>query len=171
MAAPTNTTWINWSDGTRTCPEGTRTSFPYIACSSFHPKTSPPTRCSAGSGPALRTAPPAFQHLVIFGQHGISATLRALLAEFGLTLEQVPTLVMVEAPAVSTVHTMALAQGDEAGKVVEREPWQTVLSLVEGAVERGEKAVELASMDEVNSRTLGNGPLPEVVARVLARLS
>lgn len=53
-----------------------------------------------------------FQHLMIFGQHGISATLKALLAEFGLTLEQVPALAMLTTPAVSTVHTMALAQGD-----------------------------------------------------------
>ena len=112
-----------------------------------------------------------FQHLVIFGQHGISATLKALLAEFGLTLEQVPVLVLVEAAAVSTVHAMVLAQGDEAGKVVEQEPWQTVLSLVEGVVDRGEKAVELASMVEVKSNPMGGGPLPEVVARVLARLS
>ncbi len=112
-----------------------------------------------------------FQHLMIFGQHGISATLKLLLAEFGLTLEPVPVLVLFTTPAVSTVHTTALAQGNEADKLVEHEPWQTVLSLVEGVVDRGEKAVELASMAEVKSRPLGNGPLPEVVARVLARLS
>ena len=112
-----------------------------------------------------------FQHLVIFGQHGISATLKALLAEFGLTLEQVPALALLATPAVSTVHTIALAPGDEAGKVVGHEPWQSVLSLVEGVVDRGEKAVGLASMAEVNSLPLGGGPLPEVVARVLARLA
>ena len=112
-----------------------------------------------------------FQHLVIFGQHGISATLKALLAEFGLTLEQVPALALLTTPAVSTVHTIALAPGDEAGEVVGYEPWQSVLSLVEGVVDRGEKAVGMASMAEVNSRPLGGVPLPEVVARVLARLS
>ena len=112
-----------------------------------------------------------FQHLVIFGQHGISATLKGLLAEFGLTMEQVPALALLTTPAVSTVHTIALAQGDEAGKAVGHEPWQTVLSLVEGVVDREEKALELASMAEVKSHLLGGGSLPEVVARVLARLS
>ena len=112
-----------------------------------------------------------FQHLVIFGQHGISATLKALLAEFDLTLEEVPTLALVWAPAVATVHTLPLASGDPAEDRDGIEAWQTVLNLVEGVADREEKAVELASMAEVKSHPLGNGPLPEVVARVLARLS
>ena len=112
-----------------------------------------------------------FQHLMIFGQHGISATLEALLAKFGLSLEQVPALVLFTTPAVSTVHTTALAQGNEADKLVEHEPWQTVLGLVEGVVDRGERAIDLASMADVKSNPLGGGSLPEVVARVLARLS
>ena len=112
-----------------------------------------------------------FQHLTIFGQHGISATLRGLLAEFGLTLEQVPALAVLTTPAVSTVHSIALAQGAEAGEVAEGELWQTVLSLVEGVVDRGEKAVELASMAELKSYPLSSGSLPEAVDRVYARLS
>ena len=112
-----------------------------------------------------------FQHLVIFGQHGISATLKALLAEFALTLEKVPVLALVEAPAVSTVYTIALAQGPEAGKATGNEPWQTVLSLVEGVADGGEKTAKLASKVEVESHPLRGGSLPEVVARVLARLS
>ena len=112
-----------------------------------------------------------FQHLVIFGQHGISATLKALLAEFGLTLDQVPALALLATPAVATVYTIALARGDEAGNGVGHEPWQSVLSLVEGVVDRGERAVGLASMAEVESHPLGGGCLRELVARVLARLS
>ena len=112
-----------------------------------------------------------FQHLTIFGQHGISATLKVLLAEFSLALEQVPALVLFEAPAVSTVHTIALAQGVEAGKVIDQEPWQTVLSLVEDVADTGGKTVGLASMAEVKSYPLGGGSLPEVVAQVNARLS
>ena len=113
----------------------------------------------------------SFQHLMIFGQHGISATLKALLDEFGLTMEQVPAMALFTAPGASTVHAIALAQGAEAGEVVEGEPWQTVLSRVEGVVDRGEKALELASMPEVKSHPLGGGYLPDVVARVYARLS
>ena len=112
-----------------------------------------------------------FQHLVIFGQHGISTTLKALLPEFGLTLGQVPSLVLVEASAFSKVHTMVLAQGDEAGTVAGHEPWQKVLNLVEGVIDRGEMAAELAKMADVKSHPLVDGSLPEVVARVLARLS
>ena len=46
-----------------------------------------------------------FQHLMIFGQHGISTTLKLLLAEFGLNLEQVPALALLTTPSVSTVTT------------------------------------------------------------------
>ena len=112
-----------------------------------------------------------FQHLMIFGQHGISTTLKLLLAEFGLTLEQVPALALLTTPPVSTVHTMALAQGDEAVEDTGHEPWQKVLGLVEGVIDRGEKAVDLASLAEMKSQPLGGGCLPDVVARVLARLS
>jgi hypothetical protein len=112
-----------------------------------------------------------YQHLMIFGQHGISSTLRALLPEFGLTLQQVPTLALLTTPSVSTVHTMALAQGAEPGQEEEEEPWQTVLSLVEGVADRREKVVELASLAELKSHPLSGATLPEVVARVLARLS
>ena len=51
-----------------------------------------------------------FEHLVIFGQHGISATLRALLAEFGLSQEDVPVLALIS-PETGTVHTLSLAPG------------------------------------------------------------
>ena len=113
----------------------------------------------------------SFQHLMIFGQHGISATLEALLAEFGLTVGQVPAMALFTAPRVSTVHAIALAPGAEAGEVVEGEPWQTVLRLVEGVADGGEKTLALASMAELNSHPLGGGSLPDVVARVLAKLS
>jgi hypothetical protein len=112
-----------------------------------------------------------YQHLMIFGQHGISSTLRALLPEFGLTLQQVPTLALLTTPSVSTVHTMALARGTKHGQEEEEEPWQTVLSLVEGVADRGETAVELASMADLIPNPLDHGALPELVARVHTRLS
>ena len=112
-----------------------------------------------------------YQHLMIFGQHGISSTLRALLPEFGLTLQQIPTLALLTTPSVSKVHTMALAKGAEPGQEEEEEPWQTVLSLVEGVADSGEKAMELDSLADVITHHLDNGSLPELVARVHARLS
>jgi hypothetical protein len=112
-----------------------------------------------------------FQHLMIFGQHGISATLQALLAEFGLTLDQVPALVLFTAPEVSTAYATALTQGAEPGKMAGHEPWQKVLNLVEAVADRGDKTVEMASVAEVNSHPLVGGSLPDVVARVHAKLS
>ena len=108
---------------------------------------------------------------MIFGQHGISSTLRALLPEFGLTMQQVPILALLTTPSVSKVHTMALAKGAEPGQEEEEEPWQTVLSLVEGVADSGEKAMELDSLADVITHHLDNGSLPELVARVHARLS
>ena len=112
-----------------------------------------------------------FQHLVIFGQHGISTTLRALLAEFGLTLEQVPALVLVGAPEFSIACMLQLASGDQAKDVGGTEYWQTVLGLVEGIVDRHEKVVDFGEIAEMISCPLDNGPLPDVVDRVFARLS
>ena len=112
-----------------------------------------------------------FQHLVIFGQHASSTTSDALLAEYGLTQKQVPTLVLVSTQGVYTVHTIPLAQGDEAADVVEDEPWQRVLRLVERAADGGEKAVELDTITEAKPHLLGGGSVPEMVARLLASLS
>ncbi|PKB82363.1 MAG: hypothetical protein BZY88_04630 [SAR202 cluster bacterium Io17-Chloro-G9] len=112
-----------------------------------------------------------FQHLVIFGQHARSTTSDALLAEFGLTQEQAPTLAVVSTQGGATVHTIPLAQGDEAADGAGDEAWQRVLRLVECAADGEENAVGLDAITEAKPHPLGGESLPDVVSRLLARLS
>ena len=53
-----------------------------------------------------------FEHLVIFGQHGVSSALLRLLSQFGLADEDVPTLALFSNPEAAAVHTVALSPGE-----------------------------------------------------------
>ena len=53
-----------------------------------------------------------FESLVIFGQHGVSEVVYALLAEFGLTAGSLPSLLLVIAPQNSRRYTLALHPGE-----------------------------------------------------------
>ena len=55
-----------------------------------------------------------FEHLVIFGQHGVSSVLLRLLSQFGLTDEEVPTLALFSDLHAEAVHNVALSPGEPA---------------------------------------------------------
>ena len=117
-----------------------------------------------------------FEHLVIFGQHGISATLHGLVAEFGLSRYDVPFLVLFSPQAGATVHALPLRAGDDGGQPPSSEadgaePWRQALSSVERVADRKEHLLMLDLMPEVTPHTLEASPLAETVGRVLARLS
>ena len=109
-----------------------------------------------------------FERLVIFGQHGVSSTVRSLLDEFGLAQEAIPTLALLTPSEAAIVYTLPLpagdvgsAQGQTAG------PWQDVLAEVESAVENGAERIDLASLPGVARRQLDNGPLDKLVGKLL----
>ena len=130
-----------------------------------------------------------FQHLMIFGQHGVSTTVKALLAEFGLSLDSLPLLGLFTGPPSGTVHTIGLREGDyrpgESGdsKALEG-PWMEVLGLLEqvadsqvagpvGPMPVGpmNEHLDLARLGGLNALNLGTGPMGEIIERVLARVS
>ena len=53
-----------------------------------------------------------FESLVIFGQHGVSEVVYALLAEFGLTAGSLPSLLLLIAPKNTRGYTLALHPGE-----------------------------------------------------------
>ncbi len=53
-----------------------------------------------------------FQHLVIFGQHGVSQAEKTLLARLGLAADSIPSLVLLTASDPPLVFTLPLAAGD-----------------------------------------------------------
>jgi hypothetical protein len=134
-----------------------------------------------------------FDHLVIFGQHGISSTVHGLLNGFGLSLEAVPALVLFSSPLACQAYALPLADAGPGGSSpmntvpsvggvlqgpgedepsepthpATDEPWRYALKLIEAAVDRGEKSVDLASLPWSNRLHLDGVPVVELVAMLL----
>lgn len=105
-----------------------------------------------------------FEHLVIFGQHGVSSTVLGLLAELGLPADATPLLAVFAFPPATTVYTLPLAGAGEDAEI----PWREALARVEDAADQGEKALDPASLPGFTGRRLKDGPLLEVVGLLLA---
>jgi hypothetical protein len=114
-----------------------------------------------------------FECLVIFGQHGVSSTVRSLLDEFGLPEEAIPTLALLSPSDNATVYTLSLLPGDAVGAAQGQavNPWQDVLAEVESAVEKGDQCIDLCSLPGVARHQLDNGPLDKLVGKLLSSLS
>ena len=105
-----------------------------------------------------------FEHLVIFGQHGVSSTVLGLLAALGLPADATPLLAVFASPSATTVYTLPLADArEDAGG-----PWWEALAQVEDAADQGEKALDPASLPGFTGRRLKDGPLLEVVGQLVA---
>ena len=113
-----------------------------------------------------RSAP--FHNLVIFGQHGVSSTVRGMLAQLGLHPGSIPALVLFEGAPATTVYMLPLAEGtgNDDGQV-----WEGILAKVEGAADAGEGALHLAALSGVTAHPIGDRPLLDLVAEVLSGLS
>lgn len=118
----------------------------------------------------------AFQHLMIFGQHGISTTVKGLADEFGLTLGALPTLAFFKDGPSQAIHTIALRSGDyKDGETGDPEslagPWMDVLHQLEGVIDTGPDLLDLASSEFLTQHVLKRGPMMDVIEGVLAAVS
>ena len=121
-----------------------------------------------------------FQHLMIFGQHGVSTTVKGLLAELGLGLDSLPLLGLFPGPPSDAIHTIGLRQGDyrpgESGdsKALDG-PWMDVLGFLEQAAEEaadgGGEALNLNREGNLKPLSLGAGAMGGIVERVLGSVS
>ena len=93
-----------------------------------------------------------FEHLVIFGQHGVSSTVRALSAELDLDQEALPVLALFSGPSASAVHTLPLVKGslddepDVSISLADDGAWRDALRRLESAVEAKKPDPDLASL-------------------------
>ena len=117
----------------------------------------------------------AFHHLMIFGQHGISTTVRGLLSEFGLELNALPVLALFTDSPGDAVYTIGLRTGDyatgEKGEVASLAgPWMDVLGFLENAVDAKDGRIGLQQSGVLAPLKLGTGTMDDVIERVLGQV-
>ena len=109
-----------------------------------------------------------FQHLVIFGQHGVSQAELTLLARLGLAEDNLPSLVLLTASDPPLFYTIPLVSGDV--KTEENDPhdapWRQVLARVELAQVELVEASAGEGPGEGKARALALGNIPGVSAGI-----
>ena len=105
-----------------------------------------------------------FEHLMIFGQHGLSGTVKGFLAGFDLGLNNLPLLALFREPTASEVYIQFLPSVSDQG-------WREVLVRMESAVDSPEPAVDLDSLWGVATYPLQHGSMGSLIGRVLGQAS
>ena len=106
-----------------------------------------------------------FHHLVIFGQHGVSTTVRALLTELNLPPDHLPCLVMAARTAPEEVTVIQLPPGNrnESGMI------ETLLKRVESVID-GEGNLGLEDLAGRIGRNLEGRTLAQVASTLLSQI-
>ena len=159
-----------WKEGLDSAVDSTSAAFP--VCAIF--LVSPEDRASHDIFRRYRSAfeelGGGFHHLVIFGQHGVSTTQVAFLAEVGMEQASVPLLIIAPMGDESgSVACLELPKGGYDGELDDSEAWGTVLERVRVAV-AGDSPLALGSAEGVKAGLFRRGSLPEAVAAVQAEL-
>ena len=115
-----------------------------------------------------------FHHLVIFGQHGVSATQVAFLAEVGMEQESVPVLALAPmsnaAEDTGSVYCLELPKGERNGELDDSQSWGAALGAVRVAA-AGSRVPSFDGVTGVVAGTLRRGALAESVEGVLQELN
>ena len=100
-----------------------------------------------------------FQHLVIFGQHGVSQAEQALLARLDLAADAIPSLVLLTVSDPPLIYSLPLPSGDVRPETndPQQAPWQEALARIEQAG---------AGADAMKVRILPLGNIPGMSAGV-----
>ncbi len=117
-----------------------------------------------------------FQHLVIFGQHGVSQAELTLLARLGLAADAIPSLVLLTASDPPLVYTLPLPPGNDVSEADDpkQAPWRRVLA--EASAGAGEGVFKVRALDLGNIPGISAGvglsePLMDLVAGMLGQLN
>ncbi len=113
-----------------------------------------------------------FEHLVIFGQHGVSRAELNLLSGFGLSAAAIPTLVLVVPSEGNSVYSLPLPAGNAAEPAPGQspQPWQEALAAVERASAERAKGMDLSAVPAVRLCRTVAGPLTNLVGNALDTL-
>ena len=128
-----------------------------------------------------------FSSLVIFGQHGVSSTMRAMLAELGLTMEQVPVLALIAGAtsnwawngAWNGAWVLPLQRGNPDGglpdgglpdgELENSALWAQALARI-GRAAPGKMPLDLGGVAGIERRQLRGGDLSSSIQKVLSSL-
>ena len=113
-----------------------------------------------------------FQHLVIFGQHGVSQAEKTLLARLGLQEGAIPNLVLLTASHPPLIYTLPLPSGDEGEDATEPKQvaWSQVLARVSMPIEGGAGGeIHGAAWEEIPGVSAG-GPLNQSLLELVVGL-
>ena len=103
-----------------------------------------------------------FDHLVIFGQHGVSSTVKGLLPGFGLHTGSIPALVLFPERSAATGYVLPLPRGREG----DDSRWLDLLVRVEEVADNGED-LDSASFAGLSAHQLDKGSLIALVHGLL----
>ena len=121
-----------------------------------------------------------FEHLVIFGQHGVSRTALELLYLFGRPLESLPLLVLFSEPSSNGLYSVQLPGGapDEPSDATSEESisgvdysWRGLLAHIEDVAGGRLPVLHLDSVPGVTGFRLDGGPMKDVAGEALRRAS
>ena len=156
-----------WKAGLESAGEANESSFP--ACAIF--LVSPEDRLSHDIFRHYRSAfeelGAGFHHVVIFGQHGISATQKAFLSETGMDQSSVPLLVIAPmSDQNGTCYCVELTKGERNGDLDESQTWGVALE----AVKASGTAEGIPGLDQIEGVSGGaflRGSLTDTVDHVM----
>ena len=129
---------------------------------------------------SFETRNAGFHHLVIFGQHGVSSTVRSLLTELGLPSDNLPCLVMAPLAGGKEVTVFQLPSGNEleaspeasgvASIESEAPTPETLLRQVESVIDESAGKLRLGDMSGGVTRDLGGRTLAQVAASLAVQI-
>ena len=168
---------VRWS---RALDSGQPAQFPVYAAFLVRPED----RCAHDAFRDFRSsfqnAGAEFQHLVIFGQHGVSRTALELLDLFGLSEESIPLLTLFSGPAAKGFYWTHLTKGGpaEAPAGASRrvdsgsdDTCRILLSRIENGAGDAGSGLHLESVPGLAGVSLGNSSMKDAVAEALRRAS
>ena len=109
----------------------------------------------------------SFQHLVIFGQHGVSATAAALAMEVGAECPPPPVLVLLTRTSPSIAYIIHLPTGDEPDCSVST----SSLSAVEAWVDGGAGTLDAVSLPGARRVETHHPTVAALVERLASELA
>ena len=109
----------------------------------------------------------AFHHLVIFGQHGVSSTVRHMVPRLGLGVSPLPVLVLFQAASDAEVYSLPLPSGDSE----EDRRWEDVLAVVESAARKGTGVAGLDLLPGIGVHHIPAGTVADLINGLLQNLS
>ena len=118
-----------------------------------------------------------FQHLVIFGQHGVSQAEQTLLARLDLAEDAIPSLVLLIVSDPPLIYSLPLPSGDVRPETNDphQAPWHRVLAQVElaeaSAAARKVKILPLGNIPGMSAGVELSEPVIDLVAGTLDQLN